>query len=288
MNADETGTCRFENMKETVTVGDIFELHCEWPLTVILSSPVRIEWNQKEKTTEVQSQQKPYSLFLLDTVSLLPGRGKFRVTGYQPGSYNTGFNLVSDKGVVKVQPVSWQVGSVIPEEKQESIKAYPPYGPWREPLPLWYVSLGVLTVLGVIAFLSVKTYFFINRKKKIEKIRERLKNKKPFREFISQLNLLVREVGNKEAKGIIVKVDKSFRLLLENEFFISALEENPKKIIRQLKKYYPWFGNAQDIFDFFTEVDKLSSEKVKPEDSEQILNMAREVAIACLERKERK
>ena len=286
MKANETGVCRFEKMKETVTVGDIFELHCEWPLSVILSEPVRIELNQSEESEGVQSQKSPYSLFVLDTVHILPGRGVFKVTGYKPGNYNTGLSLVSDKGVVKVQPVSWRVNSVIPEEKKESMMPYPPYGPWRDSLPLWYWSLGLLTILGFIVFLSVKTYVFISRKKKIEEIKGRLKNKKPFREFVSQLNLLVRETGNKKAEEIIKKVDKNFRLFLENEFFISALEEKPQRIIKQLKKYYPEFGNASDIFDFFTEVNKLSSEKVKPEDSEQILDMAREAAITCLEKKE--
>ena len=288
MKADKTGVCRFEKMKETVTVGDIFELHCEWPLSVILSKPVRIELNQSEESEGVQSPKSPYSLFVLDTVRILPGRGVFKVTGYKPGNYNTGLSLVSDKGVVKVPPVSWQVNSVIPEEKKESIKPYPPYGPWPDPLPLWYWSLGLLTILGFIVFLSVKTYFFVSRKKKIKEVKRRLKNKKPFREFISQLNLLIRETGNKKAAATIKKVDKNFRLFLENEFFISALEEKPQKIIRQLKKYYPGLGRARDVFDFFTEVNKLSSEKVKSEDSEQILDMAREAAIACLEKKERK
>ena len=288
MTTNEIGTCRFEKIKETMTVGDIFELHCEWPLTVILSAPVRIEFNKKEGPEGSHSRENPYSLFVLDTTSILPGRGTFKVTSYKPGNYNTGFKLVSDQGVLPVQPVSWQVESVIPEEKKETIQPYPPYGPWKEPLPFWYLPLSVLTLLGFIVFVSVKIYFFVNRKKKIQDIKDRLKNKKPFREFISQLNLLVREIGNKEGKEIIKKVDRDFRLFLENEFFIFALDEKPKKIIKQLKKYYPPFYEDCGILNFFTEVNKLSSEKIKQEDSEQILNMSREVAIACLEKKERK
>lgn len=298
MKKDELGICRFEKIKEVMTVGDIFELHCEWPVTVILSAPVRIEFKSQKK----QNQQKgdtsilksaervqpenSYSLFVLDTISILPGRGIFKVTSYKPGNYKAGFKLVSDQGELEVQPVSWHVESVIPEGKKETIQAYPPYGPWVEPLPFWYWPFSVLTLLGFIVFVSVKIYTFVNRKKKIQEITDRLKNKNPFREFISQLNLLVREINNKEGKEIIKKAEKDFRLFLENEFFIFALDKEPKKIVKQLKKYYPGFSEEQGILNFFTEVSKLSSEKIKREDSEQILGMAREVAIACLEKKE--
>ena len=288
MKTEEIGTCQFEKMKEIITVGDIFELHCEWPLSVILSAPVRIEFNQREEPEGSHNQESPYSLLVLDTIRILPGKGTFKVTSYKPGSYNTGFKLVSDQGVVKAQPISWKVESVILEEKKESIQPYPPYGPWKEPLPLWYWSLSILTLLGFIVFISVKTYFFISRKKKIQEIKDRLKNKKPFREFISQLNLLVRDIDNKKAKEIIKKVDKDFRVFLENEFFIFALDEKPEKIVKQLKKYYQGFANDPGILNFFTEVNKLSFEQIKLEDSEQILNMAREVAIACLDKKEGK
>lgn len=296
MKVAEKSVCRFEKIHEPITVGDVFEMHCEWPLSVILSSPVRIEFDHQERQDnqdggslaqggQKQNQEKsPYSLFVLDTVSVLPGRGWFKVTSYQPGDYNTGFKLVSDRGMVEVKPVSWKVESVIPQEKKGTIQPYPPYGPWKEPLPFWYWPLSILTLLSLIVFVSLKIYFFVKREKKVKEVENRLKNKKPFREFISQLNLLVREIRSKEGKEVIKKLDTEFRLFLENKFFIFSLNENPEKIVRQLKKYYPIFYKDCNILNFFVEIKKLSSEKIGFEDCEQILDMAREIAISISER----
>ena len=278
--SDQKILCRFEKKQEPLTVGDVFELHCEWPLSVILSSPARIEFDHQET-------QGPYSLFVLDTISILPGKGVFKVTSYQPGNYNTGFRIISDEGVVEVKPLSWKVDSVVPQEKKETIQPFPPYGPWREVLPFWYKSLSVLTLLSVVVFIFIKIRTFIRRKKKIREVNERLKNKKPFREFISQLNLLAREISSKDGKEIITQLEKAFRLFLENQFFIFALNEEPEKIVRQLKKYYPFILKECDISGLFTEMQRLSSEQVNSEDSEQLLGMAREQAVKIYQQGEK-
>ena len=289
--------CQFKNKQEILTVGDIFELHCEWPLSLILSSPVRIEFNSQDKVDQaenrsfkyqIQSNQPgQYALFVLDTVSILPGKGVFKVTSYKPGHYHTGFRLVSDEGVGEVKPLLWKVDSVLPENEKESIQPFPPYGPWKEVLPFWYKPLGVLLFLSLIAFIAIQVRSFIRRRKKIKEVKERLKNKKPFREFISQLNLLMRDLNKSDGKKIIIQVETAFRLFLENQFFIFAKDEKPKKIIQQIKKHYPFILKECDIEDFFAEIDRLSSEKVSSKDSEQLLNMVREQAIKIIEQEKK-
>ncbi|MDE0118870.1 MAG: hypothetical protein OXM55_02540 [Bdellovibrionales bacterium] len=281
--------CRLEKRPKHLTVGDIFELHCEWPLSLILSSPVRIEFHNQDIASqgknrnfkkEMQNNQPgPYALFVLDTVSILPGKGVFKVTSYQPGHYNTGFRLVSDEGVAKVKSLLWKVNSVLPQNEKETIQPFPPYGPWKEVLPFWYKPLAVLVLLSLIVFIAVKTRTFLRRRKKIREVKRRLRNKKPFREFISQLNLLMRELNKKDGKQIIRQVETAFRLFLENQFFIFAKDEKPKKIVQQIKKHYPVILKKCDIEVFFAEIERLSSERVSSEDSEQLLNMAREQAI---------
>ncbi len=285
MKGDEVGVCRFENMRDPSTAGDIFELHCEWPLSVILSSPARIEFYQKKPSAELTKEKtddqsgKPYALFILDTVSILPGKGVFKVTGYYPGNYNTGFRIVSDEGVVEVEPLAWKIHSVIPEGKKGTIQPFPPYGPWREAMPLWHKSLSVLTLLALVVFAVLKIRLFIRRRRKQREVGERLKNKNSFREFVGQLNLLAREIKEKEGKEIVLKLEKYFRLFLENEFFIFALNEKPQQIVRQLTRYYPVVCKECGIFGLFKEMERLSSEKVNNEACEQLLDMARETAI---------
>lgn len=301
-NSDKEIVCRFEKKKKPLTVGDVFELHCEWPLSILLSSPVRIEFDQinsaknlnKKNTGDhtIQGEQKeqsppgPYSLVILKTINIYPGKGVFKVTSYKPGNYNTGFHLVSDQGIAGVKQLSWKVESVIPPERKETIKPYPPYGPWIEVLPFWHWPLSGVVLLSLLVFIVFKTRLFIKRKKKIQEVNNRLKNKTPFREFVSQLNLLVRQVNSKESKSIIQKLDIRFRFFLENEFLIFALNTEPKKIAQQLKKYYPSVYEKCNILGFFTEIDKLSREKTGSKEYEQILDMARELAISCVEQEQ--
>ena len=287
MKIDETSICRFENKPENITVGNVFEMHCEWPLSVMLSSPVRIEFDQqdkKERGAGADNPPGPYALLVLKTINIYPGKGFFKVTSYQPGYYNTGFKIVSDEGVVEVKPLSWKVDSVIPRKKKETIQPYPPYGPWKEPLPIWYWPISVLTLLSLILFIVFKIRLVVKRKRKIQEVNKRLQNKKPLREFISQLNLLARGINTKERTEIIGKLETAFRFFLENQFFISALNETPKKMARQLKRYYPVIYKECDILNFFSEMKKLSSEKMSLEDFEQLLNMARDMAVSCLEK----
>ena len=35
--------CRFEGIKEGLTVGDVFQMHCKWSIFTILSPPLRVE-----------------------------------------------------------------------------------------------------------------------------------------------------------------------------------------------------------------------------------------------------
>ena len=131
--------CRFEETKKPITVGDVFEMSCEWPFHLaILSSPVRIEFQSKPPVSLDQKEIaiSPYSLVILQTKNILPGKAVFKVTSYKAGVYNTGFHLLSDKGVIEAQALSWKVESVLPVGK--SVKPYPPYGPWTKPLPFWY------------------------------------------------------------------------------------------------------------------------------------------------------
>jgi len=301
---EEKGSCRFDSIPNPLTVGDIFELHCEWPLSISLSAPLRIEFYQDtnealENSPETKSSPKakddessfsnpsenPYALYLLDIINLLPGRGSFKVVSYQPGRYNTGFKIVGSQDVLHTKNLYWKVDSVIPQEKKETIAPYPAYGPWKEPAPIWYWPIATLSLLSLIAFITIKIYAYIKRKKKIKEVSNRLKNKTAFREFVSQLNLLARGIKDQSRKEFIVKLENYFRLFLENEFYIFTLKKEPRNIIRQMKKYYPHYDKENNILNFFMEMQKLSNKEVSYEDGEQLLNMARDLAIKLYQNK---
>ncbi len=293
--------CRFEKTKEKWTVGDVFDMHCEWPSHLaVLSASVRIAFSGQK-----QQELSPYSLVLLQTKSILPGKGIFKVTSYKPGSYSTGFQILSDQGGVEVQPLDWKVESVLPAGQK--VQPYPPYGPWRDPLPFWYGPVVALLTASLLTFLALKIRLFVRRKKKIKEVQIRRKkallkadnsqdkllaqkNKKPplalepYQEFISQLNLLSWKIRDqKSPHSLMNEVEQAFRLFLEDEFFIYALDKESKGIARQLKRYYPavYRKHGKSILDFFAEMKRLSFEKAKPEDLEQIMGMARKTVSSC-------
>ena len=301
------GFCHLKTNKDTLTVGDVFEMHCRWPGGVSLAPPLRVEFYLAEQSNtqphssttgkglrpkgsgkgdsskeDSTTPPHPYSLVVLKTVELSEGKGVFLATSYKPGNYNTSFSLVSDKGVVDIYPISWQVTSVLPKglEAQE-VKPYPPYGPWLEPLPAWYWPVMVICFLALIFFVTTKTFGFFKRKKKIQEVKNRLKGKKPFLECISQLNSLRRDLETKPVQEILHATDQAFRMFLENKFFIYALKKEPKKIVKQIKNYYPlvYQKNKTPILDFFAEIKKLNTEQTKTQDLEQIIDWARELVL---------
>ncbi len=293
MKDGESAVCQFKKQKKPLTVGDVFELHCKWPPFVFLSSPARIEFpppkgKDQTKGSQVKAPKNPYTLTLLDTVSLLPGKGVFKVTGYSPGVYHTGFKIVSDEGVVNVKPLSWRVESVIPQKSKGTIKPFPPYGPWGEALPFWHKSLSALSLLALLVFTVLKIRFFIRKKRKTKEVKDRLKGKDPFREFISRLNLLARKIQQEEEKNFVLTLRKTFCLFLENEFCIFALNEKSEKIFYRLKTSWPLVYKDSKIAGLFKEMDRLSLEKTKAIDRGQLLNMAREVAIKIYQHRQAK
>ena len=278
----KTALCRWENKKETLTVGDLFEMHCEWPLTKVLSQPVRIEFpvaSSTESSSSLKAEGSisvptPYALVIVDTSILVPGRGIFKVTGYQPGSYDSSLKLVSKAGEVETAPLTWTVQSVI---KEQQVKPFPAYGPWIEPLPFWYFPFISLLLLYVCSFVALKIRFIIRKKRKIREVKRRVKQKQALRIFITYLG------GHKESQ--VEDLNKHFCLFLENCFFIYALNEKPEKILQQIKRHYPsvYKKSGKEIRSFFLEIKNLSEEKVSVEVLESLVDMARTVAIELSE-----
>ena len=290
VNKKEVARCKFSSLPESFTVGQVLDFYCEWPSSEILSSPVRIEFNKSPKSTSPGNdlERGSSSLFLLQTIDNSSGKAHFKVTSYRPGNYSSGFKLISDQGVIEVPSFSWKVNSVIPAEKKDTIKPYPPFGPWREAFPIWYWPLLGIILFALLSFIIVRVRTFIKRKKKIREVKKRLKGKEPFREFIAQLNSLTREINKIEGQKIIQKLDGHVRLFLENELYIEALTSSIDKIFKQLKKYHLFFFKNPEVVGFFSEMQKLSHEKPSIEDCEQMLDQARELALFCQEQKNKK
>ena len=272
-------SCRLEGMAEKTTVGDLFKLYCEWDQNAHpLFPPVRIELNQKDQS---------YALVVLNKDSFVHGKASFTVTGYQPGKYHIKIKLIGQNNQLESNPVSWQVYSVISQDQQGPVSPYPPYGPWWNHLPVWYWPgfIGFVCVFLTIVFFKVRTA--LKRKKNIQKINERLKNKTALKEFISRITLLTRQLGELSEGQILKKIKEYFSLFLEDQLFIFTVNETSSSIVKQIKKYCPFVKSEQreSVLMFYKELRKILStkEKLNVQDFEQLINLSREIAIQLYE-----
>ena len=275
-------SCRLEGMTEKTTVGDLFYLSCEWnPNIYSLNSPVRMELSQKTS---------PYALVILKQDFFVGSKASFTVTGYQPGKYHTKIKWIGKNNQLESNPLSWQIHSVIAQNKQSPVNPYPPYGPWWDPLPMWYWPgvIGFVCAFLIIVFFKVRTA--LKRKKNIQKIKERLKNKSAFREFISRITLLTRLLNELEKEQFFKKLKKYFSLFLEDQFFIFAVNESPSSIVKQMKKYCPFVKPEQreSVFMFYKELQKslAARETLNTQDLEQLIHLSREIVIQLYESQE--
>ena len=268
--------CRLEGLKDKTTAGDLFYLHCEWPeLSPSLLKPVRVK---------LKEDLKPYTLEILKEDIFLPGKASFTVTSYRTGDHSSAVLLIDAKGrTVESAPLSWSIQSVISAHQNQ--KPYPPFGPWTAPLPLWYWPLCIVLFCALGCFLFFKIRKALKRRKLIKNISARLKNKTAFREFISQVTFLTRRLSELTKKELISQIKKQFSLFLENQFFISAVDQDPRSIVKQMNYYLPFIKSAQRkmILNFYTELEKSSSENITQEDLERLVILSRKNVIQLYE-----
>ena len=275
-------SCRLEGMTEKPGIGDLFNLHCEWDKNAYyLATPVRMELIQEDQS---------YALVILNKDLFVPGRASFTVTSYQPGLYNTKIKLIGQNNQLESNPVSWQVYSVIPKDQQGLVNPYPPYGPWYDHLPMWYWPGFIVFVCAFLTILVFKIRTVLRRKRNIQKIHARLKNKTAFREFISRITLLTRQLNEISKEQFFKKLKQYFSLFLEDQLFIFAVNEAPSSIIKQIKKYCPFVKPEQrdSIFIFYKELKRsfFAKKEIGLQDFEQLINLSREIAIQIYESKE--
>ena len=288
-----TGSCSFKKMDRLVTVGDVFEMHCTWPVEAALS-PL-LHWELATSSTDdlhFVPLSNVYQLAILKTVQMKKGYGVFQVTSYQPGNHHISLRLVSAADSIYFTTTELKVTSVIPKDKAQTIQPYPPYGPWITPLPVWYWPLGIALIAALIIFITVRLRSFFKRKKWIANIHLRRQKYNSFSRFTYELILLERTLDTIQPADFIQKLKKTFSDFLEEEFLVLVHNHSLKTTVRMLKQYHPdiYKIHHYHLSQFFMELENIESETVlNKKDYEQLLNMGRELGIQLflLARKQR-
>ena len=277
MKPNNIGTCTFRNIKKELTVGDSFELHCEWPPSLILHPPLSIPIDGYS-----------HALVILDILSLNPGKGSFKVTSYQPGMYHSNFKIISNKDTVHFSHPGWKVTSMIPPQKAHTLQPYPPYGPWKEHLPGWYWLSGIFCIALLITWMIYKWNQFTKRKTFLQKTQDRMKGQNSFHIFISQVTLLNRQINSLSSHQIIHNLKTYWQCFLENELLIPIEGQKLKQVTKYIKHYHPvlYQKHISTIQKLWVELESslLSSDKLSDRDCEQLLILSRQVSVTIHQR----
>lgn len=274
-----TGTCYFEGKNPKATVGDIFKMRCLWPEQAKLLPPLKWEIISSS-TKKAIPLMDTYSLRILKTLMMQKNQALFEVTSYAPGQHQFSLRLVSVEDTINFSVLKWEIASVIPKDKKQNIQAYPPYGPWAETLPLWYVPLSISIALAFVSFIAFRFYTFFKRRKWIKQQQSRAYTHNPFNHFVSELILLERELSTISQNNFVQRLNKIFTEFLETEFLIPIENYSFNSTMHVLKLYYPFLYKKyqKQLKDFFAELNYDRSDKLSNlADYEQLLNMAREM-----------
>ena len=214
--------CYLKKSPKVITVGDPLLLSCDGEKAVLL---------KKEKLfIRFPQPEHKYKLHILEVAHLDSLSAELVVTSYRAGDFQESFFVTDGEQEFFVEGLTFSVKSLLPSTP---LSPHPPFGPWSAPLPLFYFTLWGFVGILLLLISGLKIRFFVLRKKFLKKVESR-KEARPSKVFAQS----VRKYDERE-KGFISHLEKSFKLFVENSFFIPAENQAPRQVIRSLKKYCP-------------------------------------------------
>lgn len=244
--------CYFKNPPETITVGQKLLLLCDGEPKNKLQNPVRIEFLDKKHD---------YSLYVLKTLKTENNFLALEVTSYRIGQFKYPFVITDGEQGFAVEDLSFTVQSVI-GTKQDTPKAYGPFGPFAPSLPLWFLLITIFSL--VCLFISI--FVFIKRLLKRKAFVQLVLNRKTYLDP-SKFFILGLRKQTKNSDYSIKKLEMLFKSFLEDLFFIPAKNKTTIQIMKNLKKnqnliYKKEGQNLQQILNELSSVDhKTINEK---------------------------
>ena len=236
--------CQFKNPPEPITVGQKLLLLCDGEPKKTFRHPIRIEF---------LDNKHDYSLYVLKTLNKEDHFLILEVTSYRTGEFKHPFRITDGEQNFIVEDLSFSVQSVL-EKPQESPQGS--FGPFRPPLPVWYLTTMLLAFACIAVCLFIFLKRWVQRKRYIQKILDRKTHLNPSKSFILGLRQQV-----KDSEYSIKKLEKLFKKFLEDLFFIPAIDKTTEQIMNSLKKYHPLIykkdgQNLRQILNEFSTLDQ--------------------------------
>ena len=215
--------CRFKNLHEPITVGQKLLMVCEGEPKINFKEPIHIQFLDNKHN---------YSLYVLKTLNKEGNFLALEVTSYRTGELKNPFIITDGEQGFVIEDFSFHVQSVLKSEKQQA-KAYGPFGPFKPPLPLWYLTTMGISFFCFLVCILIFVNRLLKRKKHIQNILNRKTYLNPAKSFI---------IGLRKQKNDWTQTDrhleKLFKIFLEDHFFIPAIDKSDAQIMKLLKKYH--------------------------------------------------
>lgn len=171
-----------------------------------------------------------YKLHILKTAHLDPLSVDLEVTAYRAGDFKESFFVTDGTNEFFVEGLEFSVQTLLPKHP---LAPHPPFGPWSEPFPFFYLTLWGFVLFVFVLIAGLKIRFFALRSRFLKKTENR-KDSFPAKTFARAARRL-----SERRTDFIPQLEKSFKLFLENSLFIPAENVSSTHTLRNLKKYRP-------------------------------------------------
>ena len=226
-NMYEKWQCQFNKAPKQITVGQKLIMLCEGEKAVSFKKPVHIEFLDK---------QQIYSLHVLKTLKRENHFLALEVVSYRTEKFESPFIITDGEKKLVIEDFSFSVQSVLSETKQ-LVQPHGPFGPFKPPLHLSYLSIMTLTFFSLITCVFIFLYRFFKRRNFVQKVLNRKTYLSPSKSFILHLRKYKGDTHNS-----IKNLENLFKIFLEDLFFIPVIDKKNEKIMKSLKR------NNQQIY----------------------------------------
>ena len=143
------------------------------------------------------------------------------MVSYRTGKFESPFIITDGEKKLIVEDFSFSVQTVLGEVKQPLLQPHGPFGPFKPPLPLWYLSIMTLTFSFLTACIFIFFNRFFKRRNFIQKVLKRKTYLSPSKFFILHLRNYKGDTHHS-----IKNLENLFKIFLEDLFFIPAIRSN--------------------------------------------------------------
>jgi len=261
-----------------LTVGDAFELQCQYQ--GVLKEPVELRLDQQDQ----------YKLKLLSWQQNSDGL-HLKVTSFTSGEHHLkAVQLVDAEQSIILSPLDFTVQTVIQQKADEKPEAFGPMGPFALSLPWWFFAMWGIVILFIGAAIFIQIKRRAERKRLVEEINKYGTSLIPYTQFTQTVRKLMREYSflsepkkileSEERKKFLEQLDLSYRIFIGRTFQVPSLHWADRVFLKEIKnKNKSLFENCglemNKVLRELKNAKTHQKEDMKAQDLIQLMDIAR-------------